>query len=198
MSYFAMMNPLANASVFVGLTEGQDDSTKKKLVIKAILSAFSIIVVFTIAGPYLFKLFGISIEAFRITGGFLIACIGLQMLHGESSKVQHPQTEDHEDAKNAALNIAISPLSIPILAGPGTIATTLSFSGHGNIQHSVITIAAFSTILAINGVAFLIGGRIIHLIGESGIKVVTRLMGLILAVVGVQMLADGILAMLKP
>ena len=117
------------------------------------------------------------------------------MLHGENSKVQHPSSADHEDSKNAALDIAISPLSVPILAGPGTIATTLSFAGHGNLEHSAVNMLAFTIILGVNGLAFLLGSRMIKLIGESGIKVVTRLMGLILAVVGVQMLGDGILAM---
>ena len=192
LAFFAVMNPIANAAAFVGLTGGQDKAARKQTAFKSIVTAFCIILFFCILGKTIFELFGITLPALRITGGVLIFLVGFHMLQGQPSKMHLPQRVPDEGDSTDEPNVAISPLAIPILAGPGTIATAMNYSATGGYLQSAITIAAFSLLCVITFVAFLSGDRLIQILGRSGMDVVTRLMGLILAVVGTQMLIQGI------
>ncbi|MDC0611142.1 MarC family protein [Vibrio sp.] len=193
MGFFAIMNPIANTPVFLGLTSEESHTQRKKIASTALLISFIIIVIFSVAGKVIFDLFGITLPAFRITGGILVALVGYHMLQGgEHSSIQHPSEEDKENSIDAIMNIAISPLAMPILAGPGTIATAINFSSSGRVSDFVVTIGAFFVLCLISYFFFIFGERFVHYLGENGIKVVTRLMGLILAVIGVQMLIAGI------
>ncbi|WP_455220954.1 MarC family protein [Kaarinaea lacus] len=193
MGFFAIMNPIANTTVFLGLTAEDDHDTRRKIAIKALVVSFVIILVFSAAGKLIFHLFGITLPAFRIMGGILIALVGYQMLQGgEHSSVQHPSEEDKEKSLDAELAIAITPLGMPILAGPGTIATALNFASTGGVSEFIVTVGAFFVLCVISYIFFISGERFVKYIGDNGIKVITRLMGLILAVIGVQMLIEGI------
>jgi len=193
MGFFAIMNPVANTPVFLGLTADDDAGTRRKIAAKALLVSAVIIVIFCAAGKIIFTLFGITLPAFRITGGILVALVGFHMLQGgEHSTVQHPSDEDKKKSLDAALQVAITPLAMPILAGPGTIATAMNYASAGTLTEFVVTISAFFVLCAITYVFFLSGERLVKYIGDNGVKVITRLMGLILAVIGVQMLIHGI------
>ncbi|MGD2138021.1 MAG: MarC family protein [Gammaproteobacteria bacterium] len=193
MGFFAIMNPIANTPVFLGLTADDDTGTRRKIAAKALLVSAIIILVFCAAGKLIFTLFGISLPAFRITGGVLVALVGFHMLQGgEHSTVQHPSDEEKEKSLDAELQVAITPLAMPILAGPGTIATAMNYASAGTLVEFVVTVSAFFVLCAITYVFFLSGERLVKYIGDSGVKVITRLMGLILAVIGVQMLIHGI------
>jgi multiple antibiotic resistance protein len=193
MGFFAIMNPVANTPVFLGLTADDDAGTRRKIAAKALLVSAVIIVIFCAAGKIIFTLFGITLPAFRVTGGILVALVGFHMLQGgEHSTVQHPSDEDKKKSLDAALQVAITPLAMPILAGPGTIATAMNYASAGTLTEFVVTISAFFVLCAITYVFFLSGERLVKYIGDNGVKVITRLMGLILAVIGVQMLIHGI------
>ena len=193
MGFFAIMNPVANTPVFLGLTADDDAGTRRKIAAKALLVSAVIIVVFCAAGKLIFTLFGITLPAFRMTGGILVALVGFHMLQGgEHSTVQHPSDEDKKKSLDAALQVAITPLAMPILAGPGTIATAMNYASAGTLTEFVVTVSAFFVLCAITYVFFLSGERLVKYIGDNGVKVITRLMGLILAVIGVQMLIHGI------
>ena len=192
LAFFAVMNPIANAAAFVGLTSDQDKAVRKRTALKSIVTAFCIILFFCVLGKTIFELFGITLPALRITGGVLIFLVGFHMLQGQPSKMHLPQKDLIENDPGDEANVAISPLAIPILAGPGTIATAMNYSATGSHVESAITIAAFSLLCVITFLAFLSGDRLIQILGRSGMDVVTRLMGLILAVVGTQMLIQGI------
>lgn len=193
MAFFAIMNPIANTTVFLGLTAGYDSATRRRVAAKALFLGFVIILVFSAGGKFIFDLFGITLPAFRIMGGILVALVGYQMLHGGGhSSVQHPSEEDKQKSLDAGLDVAITPLAMPILAGPGTIATAMSFASGGGLSAFIVTVGAFVVLCFISYVFFVSGERIVHYIGDNGIKVITRLMGLILAVIGVQMLIQGV------
>lgn len=193
MGFFAIMNPIANTTVFLGLTAEDDDATRRKIAAKALLVSFVIVVVFSLAGKLIFHLFGITLPAFRITGGALVALVGYHMLQGGGhSSVQHPSAEDQQKTLESKMEIAITPLSMPILAGPGTIATAMNFAAAGGITEFLVTVGAFLVLCVISYVFFVSGERFVRYLGHNGIKVITRLMGLILAVIGVQMLIHGI------
>lgn len=192
LAFFAVMNPVSNAAVFVGLTGDQDKAARKKIAFQSVLTAFGIIFFFCILGKTIFELFGISLPAFRITGGVLIFLVGFHMLQGRSSKLHQPEMDPGKSDPANGAKVAISPLAIPILAGPGTIATAMNYSATGSYAQSAVTVAAFSMLCVITYLAFISGEQLIRILGKSGMDVVTRLMGLILAVVGTQMLIQGI------
>ena len=127
--FFAIMNPIANTPIFLGLVEGEDQLTRKKIARTASFTAFVIVVLFVIIGKYLFQLFGITIPAFKITGGVLIFYVGFEMLQSKRSKIHHQEGVEPDEG------IAISPLAIPILAGPGTIVTAMNNVTNGDFIH---------------------------------------------------------------
>ncbi|PQJ29178.1 hypothetical protein BSZ32_12210 [Rubritalea profundi] len=190
LGYFAIMNPVANTAVFIGLTADETAQKKKKIARKSLLIAFCVITTFALLGNAIFHLFGITLPALRVTGGILVFLIGYHMLNGERSKMHKPRGEDKADEEDA--DVAVSPLAVPILAGPGTIATTINFSSTGGWSESLITVAMFALLCVVTYFFFVSGEKIVRYLGRGGINIVTRLMGLILAVIGVQMLIEGV------
>jgi multiple antibiotic resistance protein len=197
MGFFAIMNPLANTPVFLGLTADDSPEIKRRVAAKALLLTFTLIVVFCLLGRLIFDLFGITLPAFQITGGILVFLIGFQMLHGEQSKVHSPVARDKKSSLQGELSVAVTPLAIPILGGPGTIATAMNFSSTGGLTEIIITTAAFALLCLITYIFFVAGERLVHLLGDNGLSVITRLMGLILAVIGTQMVITGIEGAIK-
>lgn len=192
MGFFAIMNPIANVPIFLSLTADDDQQTTKLLALRSLLLAFAIITVFSIAGKVIFELFGITLPAFRITGGFLVSLIGFHMLQGNQSSVHQLREEDHQKCLEAELSIAVSPLAMPILAGPGTITTAMNFSARGGFLEMVITISCFAILCIVTYALFIFGKKFVEFIGVGALGVITRLMGLILAVIGTQMVIEGL------
>jgi len=192
MGFFAIMNPVANAPIFLGLTSDDDAKTSNLVARKATVLAFIIVAIFTVCGHLIFKLFGITFPAFQITGGLLVFVIGFQMLHGSSSKVHSPSEEDQKTSLEAKLSVAVSPIAVPILAGPGTIVTAMNFASGHSVEKLILTIVIFGVMCFITFLFFISGNKLTVYLGQGGINVITRLMGLILAVIGMQMLIGGI------
>ena len=184
--FFAIMNPIANAPIFLGLVEETDDQTKRKIAKTATLTAFIIVTSFVILGKYIFSLFGLTIPAFKITGGILIFYIGFEMLMSQKSKVHNT---NHKTDTSA---IAISPLAIPILAGPGTIVTAMNYVTNANFIHIGIVIVIFGLIILLTYIAFILSESIIEKVGHHLIAVIAKIMGLILAIIGTGMVIEGI------
>ena len=132
LAFFAIMNPIANAPLFLALTEEFDSGVKRMIALRSVGIAFIIISAFAIGGREIFSAFGITLPAFRIAGGMMIGLIGYHMLQGQNSSLHTPTQEDNEKSRDAALDIAITPLAIPILAGPGTIATAMNFAAQSS------------------------------------------------------------------
>ena len=194
MGFFAIMNPIANVPIFLGLTNDDDSRTTAAVAFRALLLAFLIVLFFAVAGKLIFDLFGLTLPAFRITGGALVFLIGFHMLQGDHSAIHHPKAEDQEKAREAALGVAVFPLAMPILAGPGTIATAMNFSAGGSFTDMFVTIATFGILCGITYLFFVFGERFVTYIGTVALGVITRMMGLILAVIGTQMAVEGIQA----
>lgn len=191
MGFFAIMNPIANIPIFLSLTADEERETVKSIAFRSVFLAFIIISVFAISGKVIFDLFGITLYALRITGGILVFLIGFHMLQGESTHHKTKQKAYSPEQKQAALSIAVSPLATPLLAGPGTIATAMNFATDGGIDQTIITIASFAVLCIITYVLFLSGDKLVKAIGPSALNVITKMMGLILAVIGTQMFIDG-------
>ncbi len=191
MGFIAIMNPIGNVPIFVSLVEGYDYPTKKMVARKSTTTAFIIVTVFTIGGNIIFRLFGITLPAFRIAGGIFVFLIAYHLIRGKKSHQHYPSEE--EKAEDDPEGLAITPLATPILAGPGTISTALSFVGNRtNPYHIAIIILIFFLICLVTYIAFIYGELLMEKLSPSLIGTITRLMGLILAVVAVQMIIEGI------
>ncbi len=184
--FFAIMNPIANTPIFLGLVEGNDEVSKKRIARTATITAFIIVVAFIFLGKYIFELFGITIPAFKITGGLLIFHVGFDMLQSKKSKMHHQEDIEPDDG------IAISPLAIPILAGPGTIITAMNNVTGGNYLHVGIVIGIFALMIFLTYLAFSLSDLIVKKIGTNLITVIGKIMGLILAIMGTGMVIEGI------
>ena len=190
-SYFAIMNPIANTPIFISLTDGADAATKRAVAVRSLIVAFGIIVAVSLVGNLLFKLFGISLATLRISGGIIVFVIGYHMLQGTGAHSHKPSDADVAGSKEARLSVAVSPLAIPMLAGPGTIATAMNFAAGGWL-HIAISLASFAVICGATYFCFICSDRLAAFLGQNGMNVVTRLMGLIVASIGVSMLLAGL------
>ncbi len=198
MGMFAIMNPIANTPIFIGLTQSNTSAERRKIAFQSVFYAFIIVSVFCVAGHFIFKLFGITLPAFQITGGILLFFVGYSLIQGKKSPVHHfPESakpEIQEMHEKNETNIAISPLAIPILAGPGTIATAMNFIGvsSNDLVHILIVVISFAALCLLTFILFVSGEKFIHFLGRGVISVITRIMGLILSVIATQMVIAGI------
>lgn len=216
LGFFAIMNPVSNAAVFVGLTSSMSSTQQRSTAMRSLITAFFIIVVFSLLGSFIFDMFGISLPALRLGGGILVFLIGFKMLQGGKSRMHHSKKEEvltkpeeaSEEKQNEIIlvdehdakiendeeddDIAISPLALPLLAGPGSITTAMNYSASGHIMNSVVTIVSFFVLCVITYFCFIYGPKLMNAMGKSAIGLVSRLMGLILVVIGTQMEIHGV------
>jgi multiple antibiotic resistance protein len=181
-----MTNPISNMTVFVSLTQGLDKKVKRDINKRSNIIAFIIITVFVLIGKYIFELFNISIPAFKITGGILIFFIGFDMLQSKQSNVKSLDTVDTKE------DIAVSPLAIPILAGPGTIVTAMNFVANVESIQIFLVIAIFGFMSLLTYLTFRASDFIVKIVGNNIISVIGKIMGLIIAIIGTGMVIQGI------
>ncbi|EAO62339.1 integral membrane protein of the MarC family [Streptococcus agalactiae 18RS21] len=144
MAFFAIMNPISNLPAFMALVADDDQKISRRIAAKGVLLAFVIIVIFVLSGHLLFNLFGITLAALKISGGILVGIIGYKMING----IHSPTNKNLEEHKDDPMNVAVSPLAMPLLAGPGTIATAMGLSS-GGLSGKLITILAFAILCVI-------------------------------------------------
>lgn len=184
--FFAITNPISNMTVFVALTQGVDRKTKNDINKRANIIAFIIVTVFVLLGKFIFELFNISIPAFKITGGILIFFIGFEMLQSKQSNVKSIENVDIDE------NIAVSPLAIPILAGPGTIVTAMNFVANVEPIQIFLVIAIFGFMSTLAYLTFRLSDVVVRIVGNNVISVIGKIMGLIIAIIGTGMVIQGI------
>ncbi len=184
--FFAIMNPIANTPVFLGLVGDKSEQERKSIAKTSCVTAFLIVLFFVVLGKYLFELFGITIPAFKITGGILLFYVGFEMLQSKRSKVHHQENIGPDEG------VAISPLAIPILAGPGTIVTAMNYITSGSLVNLSLVIAIFAVMIILTYLAFIGSELIVKKIGNHLIMVIGKIMGLILAIMGTGMTIEGI------
>ncbi len=192
-AFFAINSPPGNIPIFLSLTKAADAKTKKKISRKATFTAFIIVSGFIIIGKYVFSLFGITIPAFKITGGILIFFVGFEMIRAQESSI------DNQTEINFNEGISISPLAIPILAGPGTIVTAMNYTTNAGYIELLIIVVMFALIMYLNHLAFISSDYLVRYIGKNKIVVIEKIMGLIIAIIGTNMFIEGVnLAFLTP
>ncbi len=188
-SFFTLTNPLGTMPVFLTMTKGLDESERSNIVKRATLISFFILVTFTFCGQFLFKFFGISTNGFRIAAGIIILKIGYDMLQARYTNTKLK----NEEIKTYANDISITPLSIPMLCGPGAIANGIILMDDADGWVLKITLVSVIAIVYILTYIILrLSTRLVRLIGETGNNVMMRLMGLILMVIAVECFVGGI------
>lgn len=193
------MNPLANAPIFVGLTSELSAAARKRVAFRATLIAFIIVAVFSVGGHILFRVFGIGLDAFRVAGGILVFLVGKHLLEGQRTSPMHTPAalmrKPGEPAVESVVDegaLAISPLAVPLLSGPGTITCAISFASGQPLSQVLVCLISFALLCVLTYAVFVSGDRLLARLGPYTLGVVGRLMGLILAVIGVQMIFHGL------
>ena len=188
-SFFTLTNPLGTMPVFLTMTNGLSDNERKHIIKRATIVSVVILLTFTLCGQFLFKFFGISTNGFRIAAGFIILKIGYDMLQARYSNAKLKDDE----IKAYVNDISITPLSIPMLCGPGAIANGIILMSDANSWELKVTLVV--TIIVVYFLSFVIlrlSTRLVRIIGETGNNVMMRLMGLILMVIAVECFVGGI------
>jgi len=186
-SLFTVIDPVAAAPVFVSLTRTQSRAQVKRLAARASLVALAVLLIFAVSGAFLFKLFGITIDAFRIGGGIVFLLLGLPMMSGNDA---HAQDVDAGDTGN---DPSVVPLGVPLIGGPGAITTVMLLMGQSTsaVHTAALFAALFAALLATFGV-LLVAPVVLSKLGRSGTQLLTKVMGLIVVVIGVQFIVDGV------
>jgi multiple antibiotic resistance protein len=185
---FTILNPIGNTALFAGMVTVQEE--RRAIAVKCAMAVGVILVVSIWLGEWILNFFGVSIASLEVAGGLIIALIGMSMLHSRQSGI-HSSGEQHGDSA-AKQSIAIVPLAMPIVAGPGAIATVILYTHkHHGIQSNLEMSLVCLGMSVVVGVCFMSVGPITRLLGAAGINVVTKFMGLILLAVAIGMLATG-------
>jgi multiple antibiotic resistance protein len=194
---FVTIDPPGLAPLFMVLTAGRSIAERRAVAIRATLIAAVVLVAFALVGEPLINVLGISLPAFRIAGGLLLFVIAFEMVFGrrEERKSETAQTVVERDDLR---NVAVFPLAIPLIAGPGAISATILLASQApDASGTVGLIAIIVLMIGACLVVFLAADRIEKVLGETGRIVVSRLLGLILAALSVQFVADGVTAIVK-
>ena len=184
--FFAITNPISNMTIFLSLTQGADKKKKLSINKRANIVAFIIVAGFVLLGKFIFELFDITIPAFKIFGGILVFLIGFDMLQSKKSTVKHLKEVDVDE------NIAISPLAIPIIAGPGTIVTAMNSVSDATYVEIGLVIFIFGLMCLLTYFTFRASDLIVKVLGNNVISVIGKIMGLIIGIIGTGMIIEGV------
>jgi len=191
---FVIVNPLTTAFIFVSLLPNAREKRRRETAKRSSLVAGSIFIVFALLGSIIFKLFGITLEAFRIAGGLILFGIAMQMIHKAQDEAEEAGGDDPQLDGKITKDISVIPLAIPFISGPGSIATVMILTSEApTIWHvSVVFLAIVLTVLACY-FAMIYSHFLVKYLGETGKEIITRVFGIILAVIAVQFVINGVL-----
>jgi multiple antibiotic resistance protein len=185
-----VVDPPGVVPIFVALTQNQPER-RRAILTRAVLIAFGVALFFLIAGRAVLSYLGVTVHAFSISGGALLFIAAMPMLFGERGGLQSPQTKECDPA---AEDISVFPLAMPLLSGPGTIATILLLTSQvGNDMRKLSTIGvAIAIVFIVSFITLYLGSRLMKLLGQGGVNILTRVMGIVLAALAVQYVLNGI------
>ncbi len=190
-SVFFLVDPFAALPTFLAVTAGAEKLRRRRMARKASITAFVVLTAFALAGQLIFHMFGITLPAFEIAGGIILLLIGLDMLNAKRSETQEtgPETEAAAEKEDAG----IVPLGIPMLAGPGSITSVMVLVGQAQGQWKLV-LAILAAILITAVICYLVLGnsdRVASVLGDTGIRILVRIMGLLLVALAVQYFVNG-------
>jgi multiple antibiotic resistance protein len=190
-SLFSIVDPFAAVPIFLALTGGQTRSAQARTALRATATCFFVLTAFGVAGGFIFSFYGITLPAFKITGGVLLFGVGLEMMRARRSDTR----TTHEEALEAETkeDVGLIPLGLPLLSGPGAIATVMVLAAKAESLPQKVSL--FVVIAAVSVITFLTlrsSSLVARVFGKTGLNVIGRVMGLILAAVAMQFVIDGV------
>ncbi len=189
-SVLFIVDPIAAVPAYLVITQNETPQERRRTAFRACVAMAVLLVVFAAAGRFIFQAFGITLPAFRIAGGLILWLVAFDMLRAKRSTQESREELDEGQVKE---DVALTPLAIPMLAGPGAISTAMVLAGeaHG-FGHSAIVYGAIILTALVSYGTLLLGQRLVQVLGQTGIRVMTRIMGLLLAAVATQFILTGL------
>jgi multiple antibiotic resistance protein len=190
---FAIMNPLSTIPVFLAMTADATDADRRKAMLSLIATVAIGSLIFAVAGQWLLSMFGIDVDHFRLAGGIIVLLLALNMLNGNDSSAHHG-TEKEQQSYSAANNVGIYPVGVPISLGPGTIATIIVFSqsASAGFDARIAFYAGLFGYLVFFGALVLGAPMVARLMSPTALTISKRIMGMILAAIGVEMITGAL------
>jgi multiple antibiotic resistance protein len=191
----AIVNPLAIVPFFIHYTQGFNAEQRRKTVVISSFSSFVVIAISALMGLHILEFFGISLASFQVGGGMLLLTSALNMLNAQPAEAKTNTHELEDGAEKAAMgaSIAVVPLTIPLLTGPATMSTVVIYADKAKTFLQLGTLVGYGVVVALaTAVCFSLAQPIARVLGKTGINVMTRLMGLILAALAVEVMSDGL------
>ena len=186
---FVVIDPIGLAPLFVALTQGMSAPARRKIAFRSCGVAIMLLVVFAVLGEAVLDFIGISMAAFRISGGVLLFITALDMLFERRTKRREDKTEDEDHSDDPS----VFPLAIPLIAGPGAIASGILLTGQRpGVEGLAMVLGVTAAVVVLVMLLFLASGLIEKALGKTGITVVTRILGMLLAALSVQFILDGL------
>jgi len=190
-SIFVLVDPVAAVPAFLAMTGGSDRARRRHMAARAAWTCLLVLLVFSLGGTFIFKLFGITLAAFRIAGGLILGVIGFDMLRARRSPTKETPGETEEGSEKE--DVGIIPLGIPMLAGPGSISSAMVLMGqNSDWLHVAIILLAIAVVSAVSYVVLAAADRVSSYLHETGIRILTRMMGLLLTAIAVQFVLNGL------
>jgi multiple antibiotic resistance protein len=185
-----VVDPPGVVPMFVALTKGETPAHRRAILIRAVLIAFGAALFFLVAGRAVLSYLGVTVHAFSISGGILLFVAAMPMLFGQRGGLQSPEPKE----PTAGHDIAVFPLAMPLLSGPGTIATILLLTSQagGDFQKLAAIGIAIAAVFLVAFLTLYLGARLIRLVGKGGVDIATRVMGIVLAALAVQYVLNGV------
>lgn len=195
-SILFIVDPIAALPSFLAVTQNETPEERRRTAFRACVAMAVLLIVFGIGGRWIFRLFGITLPAFRIAGGLILWFVAADMLRAQRSTQESGEELAEGQAKD---DVALTPLAMPILAGPGAISTVMVLSGEaGSLARGAVVYTSVALTAFIAYVTLRLGDRLVTFLGATGIRVVTRIMGLLLAALATQFVITGIKEALAP
>jgi multiple antibiotic resistance protein len=187
---FFVVDPIGVVPIFLAITAGDSDEKMRRTALRACLVACGLLMFFAMFGGLIFQVFGVSLAAFRVAGGILLLITALDMLRARPSETRTTQTEQQEGVHKE--DVALVPLAMPLLAGPGAIASAMVLMSKGEtLMMAVPVLAAIVLTFAASYFILRASNLVLRMLKQSGVAILERVMGLILAAIAVQFIADG-------
>lgn len=194
---FSVLNPIGTVPIFVGLTQDYDKKERSRVSLWTAIDVFIILIISYFIGQYVLKFFGISIDSLRIAGGLIIVSSGFSLLTGKFSKTRGINKQVEQEIQNRN-DIALTPLAIPMLAGPGSMSLLIAFYQENHSTNAII--ASCFAILAVSILIFLMlrsAHYLSKILGASGIVAISRIIGFIVIAIGIQYIVSAIINIIK-
>jgi multiple antibiotic resistance protein len=196
LTLFVLLDPVGLAPLFLGLTANRTSDERRRIAVRAVTVAGGLLLVFGLVGNWLLSSLGISLDAFRVAGGVLLFRIAVDMVFAHLER----ETEEEESEARVRRDISVFPLAIPLIAGPGALASLMILVGEARAftWGVPLVLGVCVVVLVLVFLALRVASPIAGVLGQTGINVVTRVLGVLLAALATQYVADGVRGLLRP